>query len=356
MTRKGIIKRAKYACALACRKCKWISNVITNITYPKWMDNNGQVLEDVRKRFRMDKEYSVSELHELYKDVYFCSVYYSMEPEEYFRYRFDYLSYDERNEYVSQYFLTHKFSKICDKESKQILSSKEKTALLFGDYFNRDVVCIKDMADKDKFLEFIQKHKSFIRKPLISRGGGHGVSIINVENNEEQIFQSLIADGSSLCEQIIEQADGMKKYHPQSVNTIRVVTCMRDQVPEIVQTSIRIGMGDSVVDNGCLSAAVDISSGEIITPARNAHSAGLYESHPDTNERILGSIVPHWTELMEMMKVLPCMLPNQQVIGWDMALSNDGWVMIEGNTNPAIQILAGDGIGVKRLFDTITTK
>ena len=47
-------------------------------------------------------------------------------------------------------------------------------------------------------------------------------------------------------------------------------------------------------------------------------------------------------------------VPEQRIVGWDLALSVDGWVIIEGNTRPGLQVLAGDGVGVRSILERIT--
>lgn len=352
----GIRRRIRHTKAQILLKSKILSRLVTYLIYPSWIEKNGTKIEELRIKFEPEKQYNPKELTELKKDICYVKVHYSMVPEEYFRYRFDDLPEEERDNYISQYFLTFKFVELCDQYSRDILNSKEKTAQVFQKYYKRDVICVKDLSDKDTFYSFIKKHNSFIVKPQSSKGGGNGVYIETVNNNADQIFQKIVKKGSSVLEELIDQADEMKVFHPQSVNTIRVVTCIKNDISQVVQATIRMGTGDSVVDNGCLSAAINIQTGEIITPGRNAHSAGLYTFHPNTNTKILGNIIPRWKELMDIMNELPLILPKQRIIGWDMALSNDGWVVIEGNTNPAIQILAGNGIGVKKLFESITTR
>jgi hypothetical protein len=55
-----------------------------------------------------------------------------------------------------------------------------------------------------------------------------------------------------------------------------------------------------------------------------------------------------------MVLELADMLKKQRIVGWDMAYSVDGWLMVEANTNPGLQILAGDGVGVRGMFERIT--
>ena len=77
----------------------------------------------------------------------------------------------------------------------------------------------------------------------------------------------------------------------------------------------------------------------------------LYLNHPDTGEQILGSQIPAWDDLLELVKLLAKKFKKQRIVGWDMAYSTDGWVIVEANSHPHIQVLAGNGIGVRKLFE-----
>ncbi|MBQ4196045.1 MAG: hypothetical protein II622_08030, partial [Thermoguttaceae bacterium] len=44
-----------------------------------------------------------------------------------------------------------------------------------------------------------------------------------------------------------------------------------------------------------------------------------------------GFQVPRWNEALEFVRKAAQVVPTTRVIGWDVALSRDGWVLIEAN-------------------------
>jgi hypothetical protein len=44
-----------------------------------------------------------------------------------------------------------------------------------------------------------------------------------------------------------------------------------------------------------------------------------------------GYQIPKWNEAINTAKALANILPNHKYIGWDLALTDNGWIMIEGN-------------------------
>ena len=123
----------------------------------------------------------------------------------------------------------------------------------------------------------------------------------------------------------------MGRFHPSSVNSLRIRTFRFDDRVEILPSNMRIGRGSSVVDNtgqGGISAAID-EKGCIFTACDETGT--LFEVHPDSGERIIGERVPCWEDAVFFAKCLALVVPCVRYVGWDLALTDSGWVMIEGN-------------------------
>ncbi len=56
-----------------------------------------------------------------------------------------------------------------------------------------------------------------------------------------------------------------------------------------------------------------------------------HDVHPDTGVRIKRFEVPLWDEAVKLSKELAMVTPSNRWTGWDLALTKDGWVMVEGN-------------------------
>jgi len=53
--------------------------------------------------------------------------------------------------------------------------------------------------------------------------------------------------------------------------------------------------------------------------------------HPDSGCQILGMRLPRWEELRALGLALAERMPEQKYISWDFALTDNGWVVVEGN-------------------------
>lgn len=307
--------------------------------------------EVIRAFFPEDASVPKRRLRRLNRDVRFTEFQYRMSPEEYFRYRFENLSKYGRQTYVGDIELNEAFRRLSDPEERGIIIDKYKTYCFFEPYFHRKAILVNGEADRAKLREFCEENDVFFVKPLLQYGG-QGVCRIVLERDGslEQRLTELLSSAPMIVEQPIRQAEAMACFHPQSINTIRVVSARIDGRTEIVQTSVRLGTGGSVVDNGCLSASVDPELGIITSPGREAYSSGLFIRHPDTGEQILGRQIPDWDKLLALVMELTSHLKRQRIVGWDLAYSTEGWVMVEANSQPAIQILAGNGVGMRDVF------
>jgi len=142
-----------------------------------------------------------------------------------------------------------------------------------------------------------------------------------------------------------------------ALGTIRVDSFFHRDRLNYIYVLIRIPCGRNIADNflsgrtGNLIAAVDADSGRIGAAFGRRdpafpHLAERFESNPDTGRRIEGEQIPHWDQVRDFISRgcrLFSMLP---MLGWDIAVTPDGPIAIEANSNPDIfgeQMTSGQG-------------
>jgi hypothetical protein len=106
---------------------------------------------------------------------------------------------------------------------------------------------------------------------------------------------------------------------------------VKDRI-EVLHPFLKIGRGDSVVDNGGaggILCAIDPQTG-VVTHTGD-ENGNVFEVHPETGEQIIGFTIPRWNEVSDLVKELAQITPSNRYTGWDIALSNDGWVLVEAN-------------------------
>src|SRR5699024_10334690 len=86
---------------------------------------------------------------------------------------------------------------------------------------------------------------------------------------------------------------------------------------------------DNAAEGG-IYASVDVKTGALDSIAIN-NSRVQYERHPITNQAIKGFQIPFWDDVIEICKKAALEVPEVMCVGWDVAITNEGPVMIEGN-------------------------
>lgn len=79
-----------------------------------------------------------------------------------------------------------------------------------------------------------------------------------------------------------------------------------------------------------------------------------YIYHSDTNVKLIGYKIPRWDEAVSTAINLAKQVPDVRYVGWDLALTDNGWVLIEGNEDGQIlfQYFSHSGISaeVKEIY------
>ncbi|WP_018861125.1 sugar-transfer associated ATP-grasp domain-containing protein [Thioalkalivibrio sp. ALJ3] len=136
---------------------------------------------------------------------------------------------------------------------------------------------------------------------------------------------------------------------PTAVGCVRIVTYMKDGEVHFFRAEIKLTAGEGDIDNfvlgttGNVVAAVDIDSGRMSVGYASRSPAWPViqpvTEHPDTGEPIEGTPVPLWEEVKALALQAQRSLPEVRTVGWDIAITPDGPVILEGNSTYGLDIL-----------------
>ena len=244
-----------------------------------------------------------------------------------------------------------------DKKFWHFFDDKAEFNTLFARQVNRGWLNLRE-ADEAQFAAFLQGRGDIICKP-IDGSSGQGILKCTPEAYADPgaLYARLKAAGIGIVEDKVIQHPAIAALCPTSVNTIRVATLLGDKKEGIVYAYIRIGNGKVMdnVDCGGMAAPVDIETG-VITGVGANKAGDVYEVHPMTGKRIPGTQIPYWEEAKAMCLEAMRAVPQVRFVAWDVAITEDGPVFIEGNSFPshAIPQFAAhfpDGIGILPRFE-----
>lgn len=122
------------------------------------------------------------------------------------------------------------------------------------------------------------------------------------------------------------------------ISSLRVLTSIDPQTSEIqvMAATLKILKAGQVTDHwslGGLACGVDIKNG-VLRSARYRHVSLTWEDvhqHPDTGELITGRRLALWQEVMSLTKRAHHHFRQYPSLGWDVALTPSGAVLLEGN-------------------------
>jgi hypothetical protein len=133
----------------------------------------------------------------------------------------------------------------------------------------------------------------------------------------------------------ISQHPVLASLHPQSINTLRLVTFNQDGTVVLFSAGLRMGAGGHPKDNwsaGGILVPVDPHSGVVQGEGYMKPAFGRRVSrHPDTGVVFDGFVVPEFDRAVALVRKLHAYFPAIHSIGWDVAITPDGPVLIEGN-------------------------
>ena len=202
-----------------------------------------------------------------------------------------------------------------------------------------------DTMQTDSYATFMQR----VDKPINAfckklRGiRGEGAFPLRLENGKilsgdtELSYADLKhkMDGSYLLQERLIQHPEMARLHPHSLNTIRIVTFNNGGNVELFFAAVRVGTNNRNVDNwnaGGIAIAVDMTSGTLREQGLQKWCYGrLADTHPDTGITFAGYQIPFFKESVELVSNVHRYLYGMHSIGWDVAITPDGPILIEAN-------------------------
>ena len=151
----------------------------------------------------------------------------------------------------------------------------------------------------------------------------------------------------------VKQSIQISNIYSGCVNTLRVIVQKEGAQMKMRTCSMRIGQNGSDVDNSCqggLCIKVDVETGQLAECAKARYDGVTYERHPDTNTLFREIIIKDWGSIKKQIEVIATKIVEFNNVALDIALTEDGPILLEYNFRYGIehqQIVLG---GVKSLL------
>ncbi len=270
--------------------------------------------------------------------------------------------YERSSLLVREYLLQHEMEAYSDQlnidmteEDYLEISDKHLFNRNFAPFVHRRWLYAPECT-AEELAAFLKSTDAFLVKEC--RGmQGHGIQRFESKDIDPTAFWEEYRSQSVLLETFIRQHPAMAALNPTSVNTIRLIAARKNDDICLIGGGLRVGGAGQFVDNyhnGGVAYPLDLETG-IVTGRGYDHEGRPVLRHPTTGHIMPGFAVPHWAQVLETVHRAATILPHIGYVGWDIAVTEDGAELIEGNVNyPGNNVIQLDGPGaLKRLTDFI---
>ncbi|NMC39095.1 MAG: hypothetical protein GYA41_12295 [Bacteroidales bacterium] len=253
-----------------------------------------------------------------------------------------------------------------DNEVREVLENK-----LFFDYFyrpfsvglpkilmynHRKVFCIKGdsrvVSNLDEFRKILEEiftahteaDSVIIKRTYWSYGGDKVFKIFRnqVKDDSElmnELYSTIIKSGY-IFQDVVVQHKALDMLNPSCLNTMRIDTFINpDGKIEVISAYIRMSFRNAHVDNitsGGLLVGIDKEKGCLKKEGyANFKDVGtkIFTEHPVTKTVFENYKIPYFNEAKDLVKKAAGLMPGLRLVGWDVAITESGPVLIEGNSD-----------------------
>ncbi len=211
------------------------------------------------------------------------------------------------------------------------------------------------LSEGVKKLKDLGEIKLFI-KPSTDSSSGQMCRVIDLRygydlETGEFIEEILLKyNGNFLVQECIENHESLKKLHPESINTFRIMTYIWEGKIYHCPIILRIGQGKSKVDNAHAGGIfIGVNDDGSLCKEAYTEFQERYLKHKDTNIIFEGYRIPNVDKIIEGAKKLHTKIPQIGIISWDFTLGkNNEIIFIESNIRSGsiwlVQMAHGCGI------------
>lgn len=287
-----------------------------------------------------------------YADLLWCMIRYGASPRNYYWFGFYELDAKHRKTFVT-HRLSQRMQKINNNPEYEIFfDNKRLLCEKFKDYMKRKCIFNKDCTEQ-VVSEFGEK---IVYKP-IAGSMAQGIIVVKTEEyTKEQLAAYLQSLPEGMVEEWIVQHELMDQFNPRAVNIIRVVTARNKEKFACLAATLAVA-NDKEVTNASANAMfanIDINTGRVISDACD-YEENLYAAHPKTGVVFKGFVIPYWNEILKLVKQASTVVPEVGYVGWDIAITPDGPIIVEGNNCPGyewmqVRMINPEGYGKRSIY------
>lgn len=251
--------------------------------------------------------------------------------QDYIDYDFAILSPAERATYMTHPVSNEISQRYDHPDYRGVFQDKIEFDRVFSEFLRREWMVVEE-GNADAVRAFTEKHGTIVTKEPVGQAGT-GVHRYHAEDIEDwtEFHAGLLTRGELLIEQLIVQHPDLAAVCPGTVNTTRVTAFFDGDTTHILAIAQKFGRGavsDQMTFGGFYTMLDD--DGHAVGAGYDSHGH-VHEHHPDTDFPIAEFQLPMMEEVRTFVDRVARVVPQVQYVGWDIVVSPDGPVLVEGN-------------------------
>jgi len=163
-----------------------------------------------------------------------------------------------------------------------------------------------------------------------------------IRSNPEMIdnLYHTVVKAGFLFQETVKQHSELNLLNPSCLNTLRIDTFIdKDGNIDIISAYLRMSINNKHVDNissgGC-QVGINLQSGKLKQLGYSSFSnvgTRVFNKHPVTGCVFEDFEIQYFTEAKELILKVAGYMPGLRLVGWDVAISESGPVLIESNSD-----------------------
>lgn len=272
----------------------------------------------------------------IFFDMLVCTLRYGAGYHDYLIFGFYNMNSRQRNTYMTRIRNKKLITLMNDPVYAPLFDQKNLFNERFKAYLGREFVDVAKV-NEEQFAEFLNGKDIVFAKPNIGESG-KGIERLKKADftSPAEMLEYIKSKKLGVVEQLLTQHEDLNRLYPLAINALRIVTIVTDGVAHCAYAVSKSGNEGKFVDNmenSGLCCPIDQDTGRICGVA---HTSALinYDKHPYTGVELIGFKVPYVKEAIELVKKAALEVPQVKFVGWDVCITPDGPVIIEGNDYP----------------------
>lgn len=251
--------------------------------------------------------------------------------QDYIDYDFAILTKAERDTYMTHPVSNEISQKYDHPDYRHLFHDKAEFDARFDAFLKREWMLITE-GNADELRAFTERQGTIVVKETHGQAGTGVHRYHAADVTDWAAFHAdLLSKKQVLVEEVIRQHADLAAVCPGTVNTTRITAFFDGEKTHILAMAQKFGRG-AVSDQmsfGGFYTMLD-ENGHAVGPGYDSHGH-VHVTHPDSGFTIADFQLPMMDQVRDFVDQVARVVPQVQYVGWDVVVTPEGPVLVEGN-------------------------